>query len=155
LNRDTHDITTYQAGAKQASVHRSLQKLSDTLLEPFGITKMHWLIIGHVLDAGKSGIRMSDLAAILSTTLPYVTTAVSVLEARGYLTRTSNDEDARSKLLVVNPDFVPTCKVIEKTLRDGLRKSLYNKVNPEEFHIYLKVLYHLDEVANDMSSKDK
>lgn len=141
------NITTYQAGATQASVHRSLQKLCDRILEPFDITKMQWLIIGHVLDAGVAGVRISDLAQRLSTTVPYITTAVNILEARGYLTRKCNHLDSRSKLLVLNPDVISRCQAIEETLRKGLHGALYSQVDQAEFLIYMKVLYQLDEAA--------
>lgn len=141
------NITTYQAGATQASVHRSLQKLCDRILAPFDITKMQWLIIGHVLDAGVAGVRISDLAQRLSTTVPYITTAVNILEARGYLIRKCNHLDSRSKLLVLNPDVVPRCKTIETTLWQGLRDTLYSRIDQTDFLIYLKVLCQLDEAA--------
>lgn len=142
-----HEITTYQAGALQASVHRSLQKLCDDILEPFEITKMQWLIIGHVLDAGHKGLRMSDLAALLATTIPYVTNAVNILEARGYVQRKQNDQDSRSKLLVISPDFAPRCEEIEAALRQGLRETLYANIEPREFAVYMKVLSQLGQVA--------
>lgn len=140
-------VTTYQAGAVQAAAHRALQKHCDDILKPYGISKMHWLIIGHVLDAGKAGIRISDLATSLGTTLPYLTTAINLLESKGYLIRKENDEDARSKLVVINPKHINKCHEIELTLREALRKSIYSSVDPEEFKIYLKVLYQLNTVG--------
>ena len=76
---DLGKITTYQAGVAQAAMHRVLQKLCDNILQPFGISKMQWLIIGTALDAGKHGVRISDLAAQLGTTMPYLTTTVNLL----------------------------------------------------------------------------
>ena len=155
MGKDLHNIATYQAGAKQASVHRTLQKLCDTILEPFEITKMQWLIIGHVLDAGKAGIRISDLATALSTTIPYITTAVNILEVRGYLERKSNSQDNRSRLLVVTDSFIPQCETIEMTLRQSLREALYIHIKPEEFRIYMKVLYQLDEAAKHAANRQQ
>lgn len=155
MEKGLHEITTYQAGAMQASVHRSLQKLCDAILEPFEITKMQWLIIGHVLDAGSKGIRTSDLAAILSTTIPYITNAVNVLEARGFIQRQDNTEDSRSKLLVLNPDFEPQCSKIEATLRQGLRETLYASINRQDFLVYMKVLYQLDAGIKIAEAKDR
>jgi DNA-binding MarR family transcriptional regulator len=152
MTKDLHHTTTYQAGAMQASVHRSLQKISDTILEPFQITKMQWLILGHVLDAGTKGVRMSDLSAALSTTLPYITNAVNVLEARGYLQRNANSTDSRSKLLVLNPEFAPRCKEIEAALRQGLRDTIYAHVDPTDFAVYMKVLHQLDQSVKSMNS---
>ena len=154
MEKNLYEITTYQAGATQASVHRVLQKVCDDILEPFGITKMQWLIIGHVLDAGKQGVRISDLASALATTMPYVTTATNILEARGYLQRVNNGKDNRSKLLVLNPDHIARCAEIEAALRRGLRETLYAEIDPEEFRIYIKVLYQLDEVAKSHAAKN-
>jgi DNA-binding MarR family transcriptional regulator len=147
LEKSLHEITTYQAAAVQASVHRSLQKLCDDILAPFEITKMQWLIIGHVLDGGDKGVRISDLAKTLATTIPYVTNAVNLLEARGYLKRQNNTQDSRSKLLILNPDFAPQCRDIEAALRKGLRETLYATIDPKEFAIYMKVMYQLDEAT--------
>lgn len=138
-------ITTYQAGAIQASMHRSLQQRCDELLKPFGITKMQWLIIGNTLDAGKNGIRVSDLAVKLSTTIPYLTTALNLLESRGIVARLANSQDARSRLIKVKPDFAKKCKHIETALRQGLRGSIYSEIKPEDFEVYMKVMYRLNE----------
>lgn len=140
---DLSKITTYQAGAVQAAMHRRLQKYCDEILEPFGITKMQWLIIGHVWDAGKSGARVSDLAETLGTTIPYLTTGLHILESKGFLKRHINAEDSRSRLIVINPAVVPVCKKIEERLREGLRKTIYANVDPKDFLIYMKVLYQL------------
>jgi DNA-binding MarR family transcriptional regulator len=142
-NMDLSKITTYQAGAVQASLHRLLQKQCDEILSPYGISKMHWMIIGHVLDAGKEGIRISDLAQNLGTTISYLTTAINILESKGYVKRKDNSDDARSKLIVVNPKRIKKCQEIEKTLREGLRKAIYSKVDPQEFRIYMKVMFSL------------
>lgn len=141
-------ITTYQAGAVQASMHRKLQRESDRILKPFGISKMHWMIIGHVLDAGKTGIRISDLSSALGTTIPYITTAINLLESKGFLLRKGNAKDGRSKLITINPQMVSKCHEIETTLRQALRKTVYSNVDPADFHIYVKVMYELHAINN-------
>lgn len=136
-------ITTYQAGAVQAAVHRAIQKHYDQTLKPYGITKMHWLIIGTILDTGEKGARMTDIAKALDTTLPYLTNTLNVLEAKGIINRDSNQGDSRSKIVRINPQFVPRCAEIEGTLRTKLRESIYAHVDPADFRVYLKVLYQL------------
>lgn len=146
------DITTYQAGAAQASMHRSLQKICDDILSPFGITKMHWLIIGAVLDSDPRGVRISDLAEKLGTTISYLTSTINLLESKGILARADNEADSRSKLITVAAAFKPRCAKIEATLREGLRKTIYSTVDPGEFKIYLKVLFQLNEVGNSLTN---
>ncbi len=143
---DLSDITTYQAGAAQAAVHRSLQKHCDEILMPYGISKMQWLVIGTVLDERITGIRITDLARKLGTTLPYMTNTLNILEAKGFLSRIGNGNDNRSKLVSINSGFVPKCAEIERTLRQKLRESVYARVTPADFRAYMKVLYQLAEI---------
>lgn len=141
------NITTYQAGAAQASVHRSLQKHCDDILKPYGITKMHWLIIGSIIDSGEQGARITDIAKKLDTTLPYLTNTLNILEAKQIITRASNQGDSRSKLVKIDPTFMPQCAEIETTLRTRLRESIYAQVDPAEFLIYMKVLHQLANIG--------
>lgn len=143
---DLSTITTYQAGVLQASTHRQLQKICDDILAPFGITKNQWLLIGTILDAGPSGIRITELAKIMGTTLSYLTNTLNLLESKGIITRVAHDDDVRSKLVTVCESFQGNCKTIEKTLRDGLRTSIYADISPEEFHVYLRVLMKLSNI---------
>lgn len=153
-NIDLSKITTYQSGATQAFVHRELQKICDDILRPYKITKMQWLIIGNVLDTQKKGIRISDLAKKLGTTISFLTTSVNLLESRGILKRLDNVRDTRSKLIVVNGPYVPRCLEIEVTLRSGLRNTIYSEVDPTEFRVYIKVLTELAHVDHSKMNAD-
>jgi DNA-binding MarR family transcriptional regulator len=140
-------ITTYQAGVLQAKMHRALQKQCDLILNTFG--KMQWLIIGSVLDSGEEGVRLTELAETLGTTMSYITSAINLLEVKGMVIRKDSDIDNRSKFISINSSFVPECKIIEATLREGLRKSIYASVKPDDFKTYMKVLFQLVNVAKE------
>lgn len=150
---DLARVTTYQAGIVQAAAHRSLQRECDRILKPFGITKVQWLIIGAVLDAGRAGISVTRLTQVLGTTMPYMTTSINLLESKGWLVRTSNQLDSRSKLVTIAEGNVACCADIERTLRAGLRKTIYADVDPIEFHTYLKVLFQLRDVNKGDDNK--
>ncbi len=139
-------LTTYQAGAVQAYLNRKLQKFCDDILRPYGITKTHWLVIGTILDNQDKGIRLSELAEKLGTTMAYLTTTINLLESRGMLERKSDNDDTRSKQITVAEGFIATCDEIEKTLREGLKKTIYAKVDPAEFRTYLKVMNELADI---------
>lgn len=139
-------MTTYNAGVMQASAHRSLQKNCDALLKPYGITKAQWLLIGTVLDNSKHGIRVSDLAVKLDTTLAYLTNTINLLESKDILVRTPNKEDSRAKAVTVHPKFFLRCPEIETALREGLRKLVYAKISYEDFNTYMKVLSQLSAI---------
>lgn len=150
---DINKIKTYHAGIIQATMHRKLQRFSDEVLEPYGITKMHWLIVGTVLDHRPTGIRITDLARELNTNLSYMTNTVNLLESRKVLSRLENNVDSRSRLITVHPKFRPQCKKIESALRQALRDKIYSKINPNEFQIYMRVLVELSQL--DISPEEK
>jgi len=131
----------------QAHVDRLLQRTCDDILRPYGITKVQWFIVGAALDAGERGIRITDLASLLGTTLAFLTTSVNVLALKNILTRIENKSDNRSKFITVDPHFKPQCAKIEAALRDGLRASIYAHVGVEDFHTYMKVLYQLNTIG--------
>ena len=140
---DLSQTTTYQAGIVQATVHRRLQKFCDNVLLPYGITKIHWLIIGIVYDHRATGVRISDLAKIVGTNLPYMTNTVNLLEGKRILERIDNHLDSRSTFVSVHSKFMPKCKKIEVAMRNALRVEIYAGISPEDFRIYMKVLYGL------------
>lgn len=140
-------VTTYQAGVMQAASHRVLQRHCDEILKDYGITKMQWLIIGTVLDAGDDGMRITDLAEKLGTNLSYLTNTINLLENKQILTRKNHATDSRAKLVCVEHNFTKQCQEIEDTLRNGLRDSIYSQVSPEEFHVYMKVMNQLAEIG--------
>jgi DNA-binding MarR family transcriptional regulator len=140
---DISKITTYQAGVMQSATHRILQKHCDEVLRPYGITKTQWLIIGTVLDAGSKGIRITDLAIQVGTTLSYLTNTVNLLESKKILRRVAHDSDNRAKSVSIHKPYVKTCQEIEGFLREALRTSIYANISPEDFRVYMKVMYQL------------
>lgn len=149
-NRISH-ITTYQAGIVQAAVHRMLQKKSDDILKPFGISKSQWLIIGTISDAGPGGLRPSELAPILGTTMPYLTGAINLLEEKNMIKKIDDGSDGRAKPVVLHPGFTTQIEAIERALRDGLRRDIYAHVSPEDFDVYLDVLYQMQSIGKEQS----
>lgn len=147
------ELTTYQVGAMQAAAHRALKKHGDELLKEYGITSMQWHIIGAVLDEGKRGARISELATKLDTTMAFLTTNVNLLELKGALERAENEKDARSRLIRVAPAFRPKCAEIEKALRVKLRNSIYSRLTPEELHTYIKATAKFAQIDSNENRK--
>lgn len=143
---DIANITTYQSGVAQASAFRVVKHHTAHLLKDFGLSSMQWFIIGTVLDAGSEGIRVSDLAKKLDTTLAYMTNSINLLESREILTKKAHQYDARTKLVSVNSKYMKTCEKIEEALRVRLREVLYQNITREELTVYIKVLYKLGKL---------
>lgn len=153
LGGDLSTTTTYQAGVMQASVHRKLQKYCDEVLRPYGISKMQWLIIGTILDAGPAGVTITELAHKLDTGLPYLTNTLNLLQSKHIIERASNDDDSRAKMVTIADRYLDTATEIERVLRDKLRQTIYAHIDPSEFKIYMKVMYQLAGVDDSSQSQ--
>lgn len=134
------DLKTYHVGVIEAAAHRALRQHKDKLLRDYDITGVEWYLIGTVADAGPVGIRTTDLADILGTTMGFLTKTVTLLEAKGILIKKANAKDARSNYIVLNKRYRKTLDEIEGKLRVQLRDSIYSLVTPEELKIYIQVM---------------
>ena len=134
------NLKTYQVGVIEAAAHRALRQHKDSLLKGYGLTGVDWYLIGAVADSGKEGIRATDLAKLLGTTMGFLTKTVALLEAKNILTRVANAKDARSSYIVLNTSYVTTVDEIEVELRKKLRQSVYNLITPEELLVYIQVI---------------
>jgi DNA-binding MarR family transcriptional regulator len=140
---DLSMLTTYQAGIVQASAHRNLQKTCDDILKQFDITTMQWLLLGTIHTAKGESLRLTDVASMTGTGLPYITNTLNDLEAKGIITRRVNRLDSRSKIIVLSDSFAEKFNHIERTLRAHLRERLYENISDTDFKAYVKVLYQL------------
>lgn len=142
---DISQITTYQSGIAQASAHRIINRLVSDYLLKHGLTAMQWFALGTIYDAGDQGIRLSDLTRKLSTTLPYVTNMVALLESKGTVRKIAHGGDSRIKLVSVAPKYKRTVENIERELREHMRTNLYEQgvISREELQSYTSVLYKI------------
>lgn len=136
-------ITTYQSGVAQATAFRIVKKHTAHALKEYHLTCMQWFTIGTVRDAGDDGMRITDLAKALDTTLAYMTTTVNLLESRGILVKKTHATDARTRLIAVAPSYRRECVVIETHVREQLRELLYKNITSAELMSYIQVLYKI------------
>jgi len=142
---DISQIATYQSGIVQASAHRIVNRIVSDYLLRHGLTAMQWFAIGAIYDAGDQGIRLSDLTRKLSTTLPYVTNMVALLESKDIVRKVSHSGDSRIKLVSIVPKYKRTIDNIERELRDHMRANLYETdgISRDELQTYISVLYKI------------
>lgn len=134
------DLKTYQVGVIEAAAHRALRQHKDALLKNYNLTGVEWYTVGTVSDAGDAGVRATDLAKALGTTMGFLTKTVTMLEAKGYLFRRANPEDARSTYICFNDEKRAMVDEIEEALRERLRTSIYSLITPEELQVYIHSL---------------
>ncbi len=143
--KDISQITTYQSGIAQAAAHRAINRTVTDYLLAYGLTPMQWFAIGMIYDASPAGLRLSDLARALDTTLPYITTKIALLESKGIVQKTTHKGDSRIKLVAIVPAWQETIEEIELGLRERMRQELYSEVNlsRDELSTYIHVLYKI------------
>lgn len=94
-------ITTYQTVIAQARAYRKVRSFMDKTLKPYNLTITEWLIIGTAIDAGPTGIRISDLAKTLGVEMPVITNLVHKATNTRWLRRIEDPEDKRARRVVM------------------------------------------------------
>src|SRR5690349_18561171 len=138
------DTTTYQTTLLQARAHRALKTKLSYFLRPYNLTMMQWAIVGSLHNSGETGMRVSDLAQQLDTSLAFVTTTLNVLEAKGIVQRANHAQDNRAKIVRLTDSFTPKIDEIEKEVATKLRDWLFPSIGKENLEIYLTVI---DKIA--------
>ncbi len=139
-NLDLKGIATYHVGRLESASHRSLRAYKDSCLKKYGLSAMQWYIIGAIYDTGNKGMRITDLSNHLGTTLGFMTNSVNLLESKKIVVRSDSTVDSRAKIVMIKESYKKTCRVIERDLRDHLRKTIYNELTREELKAYIKTL---------------
>lgn len=136
---------TYRSAVTQSRANRAFKAKMSHLLKQHNVTMMQWTIIGLVGDAQKDGLRISDLASELDTSMAFITTTVNMLEAKGIVQKTSHERDSRAKIVRLSDDFRPKVAAIEADLNAHIQKWLTEKVNAKDLATYFAVLNTIAE----------
>lgn len=142
---DFSQLPTYQVTVFQSRAHRAIRLRIEDSLRHHNLTMMQWSILGFVHEAGTAGIRISDLAKKIDTSLAFITNSINTLEAKGMVRRVGYEADNRAKLVHVTPDFKDKIAVIEEELRDHINNWFYKNIKAKDLATYLKVLRQIAE----------
>lgn len=142
------DIPTYRAAVTQSRAQRALKIKVSELLRSHGITMMQWSIIGLIFEADKVGMRISDLAKELNTSMAFITTIVNILEAKGVVQKTNHERDSRAKIVRLSDDFKPKVSEIEGHMHSQLDDWLNERANKKDLNVYFAVLAQLANGKN-------
>ncbi len=133
----TH-LTTYQMIALQSRSNRAFKNKMSEFLRDYNITMMQWSIIGMVHDSGPNGMRISDLANELDTSMAFITTTVNMLEAKGLVQKAGHERDSRAKLVRLSEAFQPKVAVIEAGLHEQIYTWYESRLSLRDLGIYLQ-----------------
>lgn len=142
------DTTTYQNTLTQARAHRAIKTKLSYFLRPHNLTMMQWAIVGSLYDAGDTGLRVSDLAKQLDTSLAFVTTTLNILEAKGIVQRDHHAQDNRAKVVRLTKDFRAKVPQIEVDVVAHLRDWLVAPIGESKLQTYLEVLTKIAAITD-------
>lgn len=138
-------ITTYQTVISQARAFRKVRKFMDLTLNPYNLTITEWLIIGSTIDAGPTGIRISDLAKTLGVEMPVVTNLVHKATNAQWLRRIEDPVDKRARRVVVTHAGLERAYGIEGDIKKATAPWLQG-IEPEELKGFYRVIAVLADI---------
>lgn len=141
------DTTTYQNTLTQARAHRAIKTKLSYFLRPHNLTMMQWAIVGSLYQAGDVGLRVSDLAKQLDTSLAFVTTTLNVLEAKGIVHRDNHTQDNRAKVVRLTKDFADKVPAIEKDVATSMYDWMVPSVGQDKVETYIEVINKIAAIA--------
>lgn len=83
-------------------VSRLRRKVFDEVMKPEGITRSQWWVMAHL--SRHDGMSQSDLADVLDLGRAALGGLVDRLEALGFVRRGADDQDRRTKLVLLTPE---------------------------------------------------
>ncbi|HSE61583.1 MAG TPA: MarR family transcriptional regulator [Candidatus Saccharimonadales bacterium] len=137
------NLSTYQAVVLQSRAQRAIKSSLAAALRAYELTMMQWSIIGLIHEAGEKGVRISDLAQQLDTSLAFVTTTVNMLEAKNLVRRTGHMHDSRAKVVTLDEKFASQVWTVEQAIASEQRQTLYSGLSDSDIETYFKVLRHI------------
>ena len=119
-----------------------IDKLSNPILEPYGLTNSQYKILKYLLFSPPETVRQVDIEHCFAMTNPTVTGLVQALEKKGLIERKVNPSDSRSKILC------PSAKALDMkdllvSLGDNLEERLTAVLSLEEKQELLRLLKKL------------
>lgn len=140
---DLTELTTYQALVYQSRANRQVKAQFEKILREYNLTMMQWSVLGFIKDAGKKGIRISDLAIRIDTSLAFITNSVNALEKKGIVQRAGHETDNRAKLVSVSPTHRKKLATIEDRLRHDVGAWVRKRLTEGEIETHIKALQDL------------
>ncbi len=132
------NYTTYAVGLLQDKAYRILKSHTALLLKEFDISTNDWALLGY-LSGEDQGVRPSVLSYILGVEAPFITTQVTHLEKKGYVTSGIDKDDTRAKRIILTKSGMLFVEKTEKYLREGT-KPLLEGIPALDIYKYIKVL---------------
>ncbi len=138
------ELTMYQACLLHSRADRTLRGVVTSHLEQFKITRMEWLLLAAIVESDSKALSMTDLAQILSVSLPQVTALVTNLLKDGLVKQREAKHDRRSRFVSASAKGRTLISKIEMSMRNTLREWLADIPRPQ-LEVYMLTVKQLAE----------
>lgn len=119
-----------------------------------GMTARHGWIIGYLCQNKDRDIYQKDLEDKFDLAKSTVTSILKLMEKKGYITRSSVENDARLKKLQVTPLGEETHRRAEECIM-RIEEEIKGYLTPDEFYEYMRITKKLkDRIKNESGGKE-
>ncbi len=136
-------------------VARLMRTMYDRRMAPLGLTRSQWWVLNHLYF--HEGISQTEFAAVLDIEKATVGRLLDRLEAKGWVSRKSDEHDKRTKRVYLTEQVQPTLQIMRDmaaVTRDEAVRSL-NKTERKQLRNMLKRMRDdLSEMTSTASTSE-
>ena len=117
---------------------------------PDGVTPAYiqYMDVIHKLESSNKKVKVSDISATLNLPRPGVTRTVKEMEAKGYLTKSTSDEDGRITYISITPKGEALSEKYDKNYYTRLSKHM-DDITEEEADCMIETINKFYKVMSE------
>ena len=117
---------------------------------PDGVTPAYiqYMDVIHKLESSNKKVKVSDISATLNLPRPGVTRTVKEMEAKGYLTKSTSDEDGRITYISITPKGEALSEKYDKNYYNRLSKQM-DDITEEEADCMIETINKFYKVMSE------
>ena len=127
------------------------KRIRELLQElPDGVTQasIQYMDVIHKLESSNKKVKVSDISATLNLPRPGVTRTVKEMEAKGYLTKSTSEEDGRITYISITPKGEALSEKYDKNYYNRLSKHM-DDITEEEADCMIETINKFYKVMSE------
>ena len=112
--------------------HERIWRELETALTPLGVSMAEYSVLGLLGEAGRDGLRLSDLAERRGMSAPGLSRLANRLEQRGLIDRSRAADDGRGYELRLTPDGRSLLRKAWKQQYDDIRHLFLDRLSSDQ-----------------------
>lgn len=127
------------------------KRIRELLLElPDGVTPAYiqYMDVIHKLESSNKKVKVSDISVTLNLPRPGVTRTIKEMETKGYLTKSTSDEDGRITYISITPKGEALSEKYDKNYYNRLSKHM-DDITEEEADCMIETINKFYKVMSE------